>query len=202
MLDIIIASQNEGKIREIKEILCSPGIRLLTYKNFGAWPDVEEVGETFLENALLKAGALVDTFDTAAVADDSGLEVDALAGKPGVLSARYAGPQATDSLNNKKLLEALEGVPEDERTARFRCVAVYLELGGFSLSVQGVLEGRIATEPKGTGGFGYDPIFVPEGKSRTVGEMSLAEKNQVSHRAQAFRKLRVALQERLSSKAD
>jgi XTP/dITP diphosphohydrolase len=189
MIDLVIASKNEGKIREIVDILRPSGIKTLTYKDFPEWPDVEETGDTFFDNAMLKAKALVDLLGVAAVSDDSGLEVDALGGAPGVYSARYAGEDGNAAKNNERLLRELDGISEEKRTARFHCVAVLLFHDGRVVRADGTLEGRIGFEKKGRDGFGYDPLFIPEGESRTVAEMSLEEKNKISHRAQAFEKL-------------
>lgn len=195
MSELIIASQNEGKIREIVDILDLKSVKVYTLKDFPNWPDVEETGSTFYENALIKARALVEAFGKPAVADDSGLEVDALGGKPGVYSARYAGEQGNAKKNNEKLLRELEGVPWNRRTARFRCVAVLMTPDGWVAQAEGTLEGHIGFEPRGSGGFGYDPIFIVEGEERTVAEMSLDEKNRISHRAKAFRKLKEKMPE-------
>jgi XTP/dITP diphosphohydrolase len=190
MIDLVVASKNDGKIREIVDILKPSGIKALTYKDFPEWPDVEETGDTFFDNAMLKAKALVDLLGVAAVSDDSGLEVDALGGAPGVYSARYAGEDGNAAKNNEKLLRELDGVSEEKRTARFHCVAVLLFPDGRVVRADGTLEGHMGFEKKGRDGFGYDPLFIPEGESRTVAEMSLEEKNKISHRAQAFEKLR------------
>jgi len=190
MLELVIASKNEGKIREIIDILELKNVKVYTYKDFPDWPDVEETGSTFYENSLLKARALVEAYGKPAVADDSGLEVDVLGGDPGVDSAIYAGEHGNSEKNNEKLLRNLEGVPEDKRTARFRCVAVLATPDGWTTSAEGVIEGRIGFEPRGDRGFGYDPLFIPEGETRTAAEMPLDEKNKISHRGQAFRKLK------------
>lgn len=189
-MKILIASKNRGKIREIKRILVLPGVRLFTYEDVGDWEDVEEKGRTYEENAYLKAEVLVKKFNLPVVADDSGLEVEALGGKPGVNSARYAGDKATDEDKIKKLLNELRGVPEIERKARFRCIALYLSPSGEAITAEGVLEGKIGFDPKGSNGFGYDPIFIPEGYDKTLAELSLQEKNKLSHRGKAFRRLR------------
>ena len=200
MLELIIASQNEGKIREIVEILDPNDIKVYTYKDFPEWPEVEEIGSTFYDNALIKARALVDAFGKPAVADDSGLEVDALGGKPGVYSARYAGEEGNADKNNAKLLRELHDVPEPQRTARFRCVAVLMTPDGWITSTDGTFEGHIGFEPHGERGFGYDPIFIPEGETRTVAEIPLSEKNKISHRAKAFKKLKEKIAENLHVK--
>jgi XTP/dITP diphosphohydrolase len=189
-MDILIASTNDGKIREIVEILKPTGAKFLTYNDYHNWPDVEETGDTFFDNAILKAKALVEAFGVTAISDDSGLEVDALNGAPGVYSARYAGEDGNAIKNNEKLLDELKDVPEGERSARFRCVAVLLFPDGKFIRADGTLEGKIGFEKKGKDGFGYDPLFIPEGESRTVAEMSMDEKNQISHRAKAFNRLK------------
>jgi XTP/dITP diphosphohydrolase len=189
-MQILIASTNDGKIREIEEILRPAGVSFLTYKDYENWPDVEETGDNFFENAMLKAQALVDAYGVTAVSDDSGLEVDALGGAPGVYSARYAGEDGNAIKNNEKLLIELKDIPENDRTARFHCVAILLFPDGQTIKADGTLEGRIGFEKKGKDGFGYDPLFIPEGESRTVAEMSMDEKNTMSHRAKAFAQLR------------
>jgi XTP/dITP diphosphohydrolase len=199
---IIIASRNEGKIREIKEIMDLPKVTFLTYKDLEGWPKIEENGQTFEENAVIKAEILMYKFGLPVIADDSGLEVDALKGAPGVLSSRFAGREASDEENNQKLLAALKSVPERARTARFRCVAIYLDPSGRRVKAEGVLEGEIGYEKRGSSGFGYDPLFIPVGERRTLAEMSLEEKNQISHRAQAFRKLSSELKQIFSQDED
>lgn len=192
-MKIIIASKNKGKIKEIKRILILPGVILLSYKDVGDWEDIEESKNTYEENAYLKAEALVKKFNLPVVADDSGLEVEALGGKPGVHSAIYAGDRATDEDRIRKLLNELKEVPEKERKARFRCLALYLSPSGEAITAEGVLEGKIGFEPRGSNGFGYDPIFIPDGYDKTLAEFSLQEKNKLSHRGKAFRRLREKL---------
>lgn len=189
-MKILIASKNKGKIKEIKKILVLPGVELLSFEEVGDWEDIEEKGETYEENAYSKAEALVKKFKLPVVADDSGLEVEALGGKPGVNSARYAGDKATDEERIRKLLNELSEVPEGERKARFRCLALYLSPSGEVITAEGVLEGKIGFEPRGSNGFGYDPVFIPEGYDKTLAELSLQEKNKLSHRGKAFRRLR------------
>jgi XTP/dITP diphosphohydrolase len=185
----VIASTNPGKIVEVRQILEKLPLRLLSREEVGGWPEIEETGSTFLENALLKARAVSSFTGQAALADDSGIEVDALDGAPGVRSARFAGPHATDEENNARLVEALDGVPPERRTARYRCVAVVVSPEGEEIAGVGSCEGRIALEPRGSGGFGYDPWFVPEGESRTMAELSPEEKHAISHRGKALRGL-------------
>ena len=158
-------------------------------------PDLvlDEPFDTFEENSLAKARAVVRATGQPAIADDSGVEVDALGGEPGVRSARYAGDDATDDDNNRKLVEALRDIPEEERTCRYRCVAVYVAPDGTEVVAQGMCEGRVILEGRGDLGFGYDPHVIPEGDTRTMGEIPLAEKLTFSHRGRAFRELRSKL---------
>lgn len=158
-------------------------------------PELElvEPFDTFTDNALAKARAVVKATQQPAIADDSGIEVDALGGAPGVVSARYAGENATDEMNNAKLVEQLRAVPEEDRTCRYRCVAVAVFPDGKELIAKGTCEGRITLEGRGTLGFGYDPHVIPEGGSRTMGEIPLAEKLAFSHRGRAFRALALLL---------
>ena len=187
---LIVATGNQGKMREIGEILRAPGIELVRDDRLDM-DSVEETGATFVENALLKARYAAQISGVAALADDSGLEVDALHGAPGIYSARYAGAGASDEDNVVKLLGALDGLPEERRGARFRCVMVVLRHAAdpAPLICQGCWEGRIATEPRGEHGFGYDPVFVPTGMTRHSAELPRDEKNRISHRAQALQAL-------------
>ena len=186
---VVIASTNPGKIAEVRQILEKVPLRLLSRDEVGGWPEVEETGSTFLANALLKARAVAGFTGRAALADDSGIEVDALDGAPGIRSARFAGPDATDEQNNRRLVAALDGLAPEERTARYRCVVVVVTPEGEEIAGVGSCEGRIALEPRGSGGFGYDPWFVPEGESRTMAELSAEEKHAISHRGKALRGL-------------
>lgn len=190
---VVIASTNPGKIVEVCSILGGLGFELLGPGDLGGWPEVEETGTTYLDNALLKARFVCAHTGLAALADDSGIEVDFLGGAPGVHSARYSGVgggrDATDEANNTKLIAALEGVPTDERGARYRCLAVLVTPDGGELVGEGVCEGRIGVIPRGTGGFGYDPWFVPEGETRTMAELTAQEKDAISHRGKALRHL-------------
>ncbi len=184
----VLASANPDKVAEIEAILSPAGFKLV-----GRPPDVpevEETGDTLLDNARLKAAALVDATGMAAIADDTGLAVDVLGGAPGVRSSRYSGPQATYADNVAKLLRSLEGVPDDQRTARFETVALARFPDGSEVMATGTVEGRIAPRPRGDGGFGYDPVFVPtEGDGRSFAEMDPTEKHALSHRGRAFRAL-------------
>ena len=150
---------------------------------------MEEAGATFEENALIKARAVATFTGMRALADDSGLQVDYLGGEPGIHSARYAGEDGKYEANNRKLLAALEGVPLERRRARFVCWAALVSPDGTERTVEGIIEGTILEQPRGPGGFGYDPVFVPEGMERTMAELSEAEKNAISHRTRALRKL-------------
>ena len=186
---IAIASRNPGKIREILAICADWPVEWLTPEDRpGEWPDVEETGETYLDNALLKATAVAEATGVPAVADDSGIEVDALGGAPGPRSARFAGPGATDGENLRKLVDAVRDT--DQRAARYRCVAVLAFPGGAAVHAEATCEGVLVSEPRGTGGFGYDPIFVPDGEQRTMAELPPEEKDRISHRGKAFRALR------------
>lgn len=200
-MDVVIASGNRGKIAEVIEILGGLSLRFITKDDLPQWPDVEETGQTYIENARLKAKALVDLTGKAALADDSGIEVDFLDGRPGVRSARLAGPQATDEQNNVRLVSLLFGLPPERRSARYVCVALLLTPEGKEYSATGYCEGSIALEPKGAGGFGYDPWFIPAGEFRTMAELSAEEKNAISHRGKAFRALREELEEWLDKSA-
>lgn len=195
-MELVIATRNPGKLREIAEVLDLPGLALLTTAELGEWDEPEETGETMEENAVIKAVALRDMFGRHALADDSGLEVDYLGGAPGVRSSRYAGPEGDSFLNTEKLLRELEGVPRKERAARFRCV-VALALPGDVKLAHGVCEGEILTERRGEGGFGYDPVFLPARFTRTMAELTLEEKNAISHRGRALREMRTHLEQLL-----
>jgi XTP/dITP diphosphohydrolase len=206
---LLLASANQGKLRELRAILHGLPVELVGLAGVGRGdpPEVAETGQTFLENALLKARAYAAWSGLAAVADDSGLEVDALGGAPGVRSARYAGEGASDQANLDKLLAAMAGVPTERRTARFRCAAALVDLswgsGGLKPSppegrgewhAEAAWEGRLLDAPRGTGGFGYDPVFLPDGWDRTSAEVDQATKDAASHRGKAFRALRPAIE--------
>lgn len=189
-LRIVIASSNEGKIKEIKQIFDGLDVELLTPRDIDyPLPDVEETGQTYLENALLKAHAVCKATGLPAMSDDSGIEVDALDGAPGVRSARFAGKGASDEQNNQKLISMLEGKPSGERAARYRCVAVLVMPDGREFAAIGSCEGAIGFEAKGTGGFGYDPWFLPRGYEVCMAELPAEEKDSISHRGKAFRGL-------------
>ncbi|MDP8959487.1 MAG: RdgB/HAM1 family non-canonical purine NTP pyrophosphatase [Actinomycetota bacterium] len=180
--EVVVASKNPSKVREVEEVLASLGVHVVSGLQ---WPDVEETGGTLEENALLKARAVAEATGRAALADDTGLEVAALQGEPGVLTGRFGGPKATDQDNVVHLLQALEG--EVERRARFRTVVALVRPDGQEVVAEGVLEGHIARSPRGEGGFGYDPVFEVEG--RTLAELPIHAKHAVSHRGRALRAL-------------
>lgn len=189
---VVLASGNRGKLRELQALLGGDW-KLLSQAELGI-DGAAETGETFLENALLKARHAAAASGLPAIADDSGLEVDALGGAPGVHSARYAGADADDAANNARLLAELAGVPAAGRGARFRCVMVYLEHPDAEpLVAEAAWEGRIAEAPRGSGGFGYDPLFIDPRDGRHSAELPPAEKNRRSHRGQAARRLKELL---------
>ena len=187
---IVLASNNPGKVREINQLLAERQIHILPQSEFGV-PDIEETGLSFVENAILKARNAAAHSGLPAIADDSGIEVDALRGAPGIYSARFAGAGASDQENLDKLLEELTAVPDDERTARFQCLLVYMRHGAdpTPLICQGTWEGRILHAPRGENGFGYDPVFFVPGEDRSAAELPPEIKNRLSHRGQALQKL-------------
>lgn len=194
MSKIVLASNNPGKVREINQLLKDFDIQVVPQSDFGVI-EVEETGLSFVENAILKARNAAEHTGLPAIADDSGIEVDALQGAPGIRSARYAGEEASDRDNLEKLLAALKDTPEEQRTARFQCLMVYMRHAQdpTPLICQGTWEGRILTAPHGEGGFGYDPIFYVPTHGCSSAELPAEEKNRLSHRGQALRKLAEAL---------
>ncbi|HEY8488941.1 MAG TPA: XTP/dITP diphosphatase [Thermaerobacter sp.] len=195
MPQLVLATHNRGKVRELEAMLQEAGlpIRVRTLDEVGGIQMPAETGSTFLENARLKAEAVARQTGLPALADDSGLCVDALGGRPGVYSARFAGPEATDAANNARLLAELEGVPAPRRTARFRAVVVLAMPDGRWTWAEGEAPGRILEAPRGTGGFGYDPLFLSDDLGVTFAEAGPEAKNRVSHRARALRALLPAL---------
>ncbi len=197
-MKILIASKNKGKIKEIKDFFTACATRdllkrinLITFEDIASFPDIEEGSDGFIENALLKAKTVAEFTGTASLADDSGLAVDALDGRPGVISSRYAGPDASDYDNRKKLIEEMRIYTDTSvRTARFICEMVLWDpfKGVLNIS-EGICEGKIGFTEKGNGGFGYDPVFLPEGSEMTMAEISSDEKNMLSHRGKALFKL-------------
>lgn len=191
---IVLASNNAGKVREIGELLAGQHLEVLPQSSFGT-VEIEETGLTFVENAILKARNAAQHAGLPAIADDSGLEVDALNGAPGIYSARYAGEGATDADNNKKMLDALSGLPEEQRSARFQCLMVYMRHPEDPTPIicQGTWEGIILTEPQGDNGFGYDPLFYVPDQGCSSAQLPAETKNRLSHRGQALRMLLQAL---------
>lgn len=189
-LELVIATRNRKKVEEIRRILEGIPVTLYTLDDFPGCPEVEEDADTFEGNAAKKATAVARYTGKPAIADDSGLEVDALGGAPGVFSARYAGEGTDDKRNLEKLLHELQRVEAGWRSARFVCVVALALPDGEVETFHGLVEGRIGTEPKGISGFGYDPVFLPTGFDRTFAEMSPGEKDSLSHRGMALKKLR------------
>ena len=194
MTQIVLASNNPGKVREIGQMLADLDLEVLPQSAFNI-EEVEETGLSFVENAIIKARHAAAKSGLPAIADDSGLEVDALKGAPGIYSARYAGIGASDAQNLQKLLADLEKVPQEQRTARFQCLLVYMRHAQdpTPLICQGTWEGRITFEPRGESGFGYDPVFFVPTHHCTSAELAPAVKNKLSHRGQALRRLVTAL---------
>ena len=193
MKEIFIATNNKGKAKDFEALFHPLGIEVKTLADLPEAIDVEETGVTFEENAILKAEEVAKRFNTFVIADDSGLEIDALNGEPGVYSARYAGEAKDDEANIDKVLTQLENVPTQERTARFRCVLAVAAPGIETVTIDGSCEGLITTERIGTEGFGYDPIFYVPKYERTMAQMTAEEKGKISHRGQAIKKLRPQL---------
>lgn len=194
---VVLATGNTGKVREINQMLVGLDLEVVAQTEYRV-PEIEETGLTFVENAILKARNAASHTGLAAIADDSGIEVDALNGAPGIYSARYAGVAASDRANNDKLLAALAAVPEAERTARFQCLMVYLAHAADPTPIicQGTWEGRILPAPRGANGFGYDPLFFVPTHDCTSAELPPDIKNQLSHRGQALRQLVKQLHDR------
>lgn len=200
---ILIATRNNGKLREYGELLGDlttngEPVELVMLDDLGIEEEVEETGATFEENAVLKAVAYARESGLLTLADDSGLEVAALGGAPGVRSARYAGPDASDADRYRKLLSELQGLPPDERAARFVCAVAVSTPAGVVSTAEGTINGAIALEPRGSQGFGYDPVFYIPGLRMTMAEAGVEVKNRLSHRAEALRNIRPALEELLA----
>jgi len=187
---IAIASQNPHKLREIVRICADWPAEWMTERaEYGPWPEVDEPHETYLDNALHKARSVASALGVPALADDSGIEVDALGGAPGPRSARFAGEDASDAENLAKLIDAIASVTAEDRTARYRCVAAVAWNDDRAIHAEGTCEGTLITEPRGERGFGYDPVFVPVGSSRTMAELGDEEKDLISHRGLALREI-------------
>jgi XTP/dITP diphosphohydrolase len=185
MRDLLLATTNQHKLEEYRAIFSDLPYRLLSLRDISLKMDVEETGTTFAENAELKAVAYAKASGLLALADDSGLEIDALGGAPGVYSARFAGSEASYETRFRLILERLRGLPEEKRTARFRCVIAVAEPSGYYQTVEGIIEGRIAHAPRGESGFGYDPIFLVPDLGKTTAELTPELKNRISHRGRA-----------------
>jgi XTP/dITP diphosphohydrolase len=189
-MEVIVATRNRGKLREFRDALKGLNLRIHGLSDFPEAPEVEEDGESFTENALKKARFYATYLRKLTLADDSGLEVDSLKGRPGVYSARYAGGKASSQENNRKLLRELQGVPISKRGARFKCIVAIRSPEGKEAIAEGSCKGRIGFKEKGKKGFGYDPLFILPKEGKTMAELSLEEKNRVSHRGKALRKIR------------
>lgn len=193
MKRVIFATGNADKMKEIRMIMSDTGLEVLSMKEAGIQVNPEENGSTYEENALIKARAVAALTDAIVLADDSGLEIDYLGREPGVLSARYMGEGTPYSVKNANLIGRLEGVPDEQRTARFVCAIAAVLPGGRELTVRGTIEGRIGYEEKGENGFGYDPIFYVPELSKTTAELTEEEKNRISHRGRALRLMKEEL---------
>ncbi len=185
-MKLVLATKNEGKVREMTKLLAEQDIEVLSLADFPEIEEIVEDGETFRENAVIKATEVCMQTGLTTLADDSGLVVDYLDGLPGVYSARFAGEEKDDSANNKKLLELLNGVPLEQRTARFKCVVAVADIDCFVYIAEGTCAGIIAEEQRGDGGFGYDPLFYLPEYDKTFAELDLETKSKISHRARAF----------------
>ncbi len=192
---VIVASGNQGKIKEIREILAPLDLEVVSMKDAGIEVDVEETGQSFEENALLKAKGIATLTDDLVIADDSGLEIDYLNKEPGIYSARYLGRDVSYDVKNQNLLDRMEGVPDEKRSARFVCAVAAILPNKKELVVRGVMEGRIGYEIKGEYGFGYDPIFYLPEYGKSSAEILPEEKNKISHRGKALQKMFLLLKE-------
>ncbi len=188
--ELLVATRNQGKVREIRKALRESGLKIRSLNDFERVPSVEEDGQSFAENALKKAGFYSKVYGKLTISDDSGLEVDALEGAPGIYSARFAGEKASDRENNRKLLDLMEGIPLSKRRARFRCSIALVSPGGNEAVVEGECSGRIGFKEVGRKGFGYDPLFVFPRLGKTMAQLTVDEKNRISHRGKALRKLK------------
>lgn len=199
MNTVIIATKNVGKAKEFEKLFLPLGMTVKTLLDYPELEDVDETGTTFEENAVLKAETISKVLGVMVIGDDSGLEVDALEGRPGVYSARYAGIEKNDEANIDKVLAELQDVPENERTARFCCALAMAEPGKETVTVFGTCEGHILHERRGSNGFGYDPVFFAESEGKAMAELTSEEKNRISHRAKAIKQLEKTLKHRKQS---
>ena len=190
---ILIATKNKGKAKEFVELFANYGYDVKTLLDYPEIEDIEQTGLTFKENAFIKADAISKAFNRIVLADDSGLEVDALDGGPGIYSARFAGEHGNDQKNNDKLLDELKGLPVEKRTANFHCSLVLVGPGRTPLFVEGTVDGSILKEPRGENGFGYDPLFYIPSLDKGMAELTNEEKNEISHRANAIKQLEAHL---------
>ena len=197
METVIIASTNQGKLKEFKELMKGLSVKVKSLKDFPEIGDIEENGASFAENAYIKAKAVFDATGCLSIADDSGLEVDALDGAPGIYSARYAGEEKNDTANNEKLLSEMNAVSDENRGAQFHCAIVAIDQNGTRYDAEGIVRGHILRAPQGENGFGYDPLFYIEEFGRTTAELSMDEKNKISHRGQAVRQIVEILKEKV-----
>ncbi|MCF0228789.1 MAG: XTP/dITP diphosphatase [Parasporobacterium sp.] len=188
IMKVIMATSNANKVKEIQQMLEGTDIEIVSLKEAGIVMDVEETGTTFAENAALKAEAVRDASGTTAIADDSGLVIDYLGGAPGIYSSRFMGEDTSYDIKNNAIIEKLNGVPDEERSARFVCAVAIAFPDGHTETAEGIFEGRIAYEPAGCGGFGYDPIFYLPERGCTSAELTAEEKNAISHRGKAIKK--------------
>lgn len=202
MRKLIFATSNEGKLKEIREIMKDSGYEVLSLKEAGIVAEIEENGKTFAENAVIKASAIADLTGELAMADDSGLEVDCLDKAPGIYSARFLGEGTGYDVKNGYILEKMQDVPWEKRTARFVCAIACVFPDGTKEVRAATVEGYIGYESRGENGFGYDPIFVVPEYGKTTAELTMEEKNQISHRAKALRKMKEVLQLRDGKKKD
>ena len=194
---IIFATGNKDKMKEIRAILADLGMEILSMKEAGLTADITEDGVTFEENAEIKARAIAGLCRDIVLADDSGLEIDALGGEPGIYAARYLGEDTSYRVKNKNLIDRLEGIPDEKRTARFVCAIAAVFPDGSSEVVRGVIEGRIGYEERGNNGFGYDPIFIAPEYGCTTAELSEEQKNRISHRGKALEMMKIIIKDRI-----
>lgn len=197
MIEILFATSNAGKAKEVQAMFSDLDVDVKTLREEGIDVAIEENGQTFAENALIKAKAIAGMTDKIVLADDSGLVVDYLNGEPGIYSARYMGEDTSYDIKNARILERMEGVPDDQRTARFVCAMAAIMPGGEVICTEGIMEGLIGYEMKGTNGFGYDPIFFLPEYGMTSSEISPEKKNEISHRGKALRKMQDELKKRI-----
>ena len=197
MQTVIIASGNKGKLKEFQELMAGLPVEVKSLKDYPEIGEIEENGATFADNAYIKAKAVYDATGCLCIADDSGLEVDALDGAPGIFSARYAGEEKDDAANNAKLLQALENVPDTARGAQFHCAIVAIAADGRRFDAEGIVCGEILRAPRGDNGFGYDPLFYVPEFGRTTAELTMDEKNAISHRGKAVRQIVEILKEQV-----